>query len=119
MERLLAAGCRGIYLPKMEVYHRNPAFRMTERYMLRWFAGHGECDVRLGNVPSSPVFLFGAPRYLWRQLGESAFAYLSRRWNPSAGTTWVPAARAMAILWGNIREFRRMTMERKHGPPKH
>jgi GT2 family glycosyltransferase len=113
MERLIEAGYRGLYVPRMVVHHRNPNDRMTESYMLRWFTGCGASHVRLGKVESSPFQLFGAPRYLWRQLAASACTYLARRWNPAAGATWVPSARYMAMVWGSISEFRRMARDRK------
>jgi GT2 family glycosyltransferase len=112
MWRLLKAGYRGLYVPGMVVYHRNPPHRMTEKYMLHWFSGFGVSRARLGYIPSSPFLLFGVPRYLWRQLATSAFFYLTRRWRPSAGTTWVPSAVSMATTWGAIRELRRMGAER-------
>ena len=103
MWRLLGAGFSGLYVPGMVVYHRNPAHRMNERYMFRWFYGHGACRARLGDIPPSPFKLFGAPRYLWRQLATGGLTYLAKR--PFGGTSWLPSAVAMATSWGAIRQY--------------
>jgi len=118
MWRLLKAGYRGLYVPEMVVHHRNTPERMTERYMLRLFSACGATHVRLGMIAPSAVELFNAPRYLWRRLASSSFAYLLRRLMPTHGNAWVPAARYMAITWGSISEYRRMAAERSVAPPK-
>jgi hypothetical protein len=92
----------------MIVRHRNAPHRMTEGYLLRWFAGAGRSDVRMGGVWPEGTRLFGAPRYLWRRLFSSGLGYLARRWNASAGAAWVPDAVRMAATWGAIIEFRRI-----------
>jgi glycosyltransferase involved in cell wall biosynthesis len=113
IERLIHAGYQGYYLPRMIVYHRNAAERMTERYMLRWFAASGVCDVRAGVIwPADPT-LFGAPRYLWRQLIVSFLSYAARRLTGRTDKQWIKSAISMARAWGAISEYRRMTEERR------
>jgi glycosyltransferase involved in cell wall biosynthesis len=113
IERLMQAGYEGYYLPRMIVNHRNGAERMTERYMLRWFAAAGVCDVRAGIIFDAPPALWGAPRYLWRQLGVHALQYAARRWTGRTDRKWIRTCMGMAKAWGAIGEFRRKTAGRE------
>ena len=114
IERLHAAGFRGMYLPRMIVNHRNPPERMTEKYTLRWFVGRGRSDVRMGYIEPARATLFGAPRYLWRNLIGQTLKYLATRWVPSPDDKWLLTARSMAVTWGAIIEYRRMNGEHAH-----
>ena len=107
IKELLRLGATGLYIPSAVVFHRNPKYRMTERYLREWYCGLGMREVRLGQVGGSQQHsLFGAPRYLWRKLGRSALNYAFTRWTrPSA--VWLRAEVGLAMNWGMIREFRR------------
>lgn len=67
-ERLLAAGCRGVYVPQAQVWHYVPAKRCTPQWALerieRIWLTNGLMD---GKVHPGPR-LFGAPRWMWRKL---------------------------------------------------
>ena len=39
--RAQAAGCRGVYVPAMQVHHHIPAARLTPAYFTRWWFGKG------------------------------------------------------------------------------
>jgi O-antigen/teichoic acid export membrane protein/glycosyltransferase involved in cell wall biosynthesis len=66
--RLLRAGCRGVYEPGALVGHVVPAERMTRGYFRRWIYRNGHDVARLERSYAAAVpFLFGVPRYLWRQ----------------------------------------------------
>jgi glycosyltransferase involved in cell wall biosynthesis len=112
MSRILQAGLTGVYWPGLVVYHRNPARRSTEGYMLEWFAGCGRSDVRMGYFEATKTELFGAPRYLWRRLVKNAGGYAVKRLDFSAQATWLPHAIEMARTWGAIQEFREMHPEK-------
>ena len=101
----LERGLPGRYLPDVIVHHRNPAERMTERYVREWFKGHGMSEVREGKVKSSAHWIFGAPRYLWRYYFTTMFFYAIYRFTrPSK--IWVGYECEMANVWGHICEFR-------------
>ena len=71
--RLLHAGCRGVYEPAALVRHLVPAERLNRGYFRRWLYQNGRDVARLERAyPASVPFLFGVPRYLWRQLVADA-----------------------------------------------
>jgi len=111
MRRLLAAGSKGLYVPGMLIHHRNRTERITEGYVLRWFAGAGRCHVRAGDIKPAAATLFGAPRYLWRKLIVNTLPYIARRFDRN-DRRWILSAVYMAESWGAILEFRNM---RKQG----
>ncbi len=104
-QQLVERGFPGRYLPSVIVHHRNPAERMTERYVREWFKGHGMSEVREGKVKSSAHWIFGAPRYLWRYYFTTMFFYAIYRFT-RASKIWVGYECEMANVWGHICEFR-------------
>jgi len=108
IKELLQAGHRALYVPTAIIYHRTSSGRTTERYVRSWFAGNGRVAVRLGEVQSSRVYLWGAPRYLWRKLMVAFFRYAVCRWTRSSDV-WLRAEIDMATTWGMIEEFRNQT----------
>jgi len=75
-KRLMLAGCRGSYEPSAVVRHLVPASRLNRAYFRRWMFQNGADVARLERGYPTPVtFLFGVPRYLWKQaLVDSAAA---------------------------------------------
>ena len=66
--RLLQAGCRGTYEPDALVRHLVPASRLHRGYFRRWLFHNGADVACLERHYAAAVpFLFGVPRYLWRQ----------------------------------------------------
>ncbi len=114
MRRLLAAGSKGLYVPGMLIHHRNRTERITEGYVLRWYAAAGRCHVRAGDIKPAAATLFGAPRYLWRKLLVNTLPYLTRRFDRN-DRRWILSAIYMAESWGAILEFRSMTATRRQG----
>jgi glycosyltransferase involved in cell wall biosynthesis len=111
-QHLLKGGYKGLYVPSAIVYHRHPARRQTERYLRKYFAGWGAMEVR--QLAYSPVThpWFGAPRYLWRRLIETACRYALTRYTRPSGI-WLRHEIAMAETWGMICEHRRQARLRK------
>jgi len=76
-ERIIAANGRGLYLPKLIIYHYVPATRLTRRYYRRWCFWNG---VSLGVIdqqrPAAVVYFVGVPRWVYgraaRSLGNMA-----------------------------------------------
>jgi len=112
IKELLTKQYRAIYISKAIVYHRNGCERMTEKYLRQWYVGAGISSVRLGQVAVSQNTLFGAPRYLWRNLLMSTLKYLLTRWIRSSDL-WIKAEICMATTWGRILEFRRKSRSLK------
>jgi ADP-heptose:LPS heptosyltransferase/glycosyltransferase involved in cell wall biosynthesis len=115
-ERVLQAGHEGMYVPDALVYHRDPPWRMTEKYVRHWYVESGRNRVKQGEVPGGHEW-FGAPRYLWRECLTHALIYLATRWcGPSR--RWLSAECRMALAWGSIRECRaqRTTGNRETAP---
>jgi glycosyltransferase involved in cell wall biosynthesis len=73
--RLLEAGGRGLYLPRLIIYHYIPPERLTKRYFRRWCFWRGVSSAAMDRQRRSPVaYLAGVPRYLY---GEAARGLLS------------------------------------------
>jgi ADP-heptose:LPS heptosyltransferase/glycosyltransferase involved in cell wall biosynthesis len=103
-QRLLDAGHAGMYLPEALVYHRDPLWRMTEKYVRHWYTEAGRNRVKQGEVPRGREWL-GAPRYLWREWLASGFKYLRTR-RRGASRAWLSAECRMCLAWGSIQECR-------------
>jgi len=103
-QRLLRAGYEGVYVPDARVHHRDPPWRMTEKYLRHWYTQGGRVRVRQGDVPRGNEWM-GAPRYLWKEWATNAATYLTRRLiGPSR--LWLSAECRMCIAWGSIAECR-------------
>jgi hypothetical protein len=48
--RTRAAGARGLYVPRMEVFHHIPATRLTPSYCRRWWLGKGISRARVDRM---------------------------------------------------------------------
>ena len=110
MQELIAAGGSGLYVPDAILYHRNAKNRLTEKYVRKWFIGAGITDVRLGKMEAGAHSLFGAPRYLWRQLTVGFIRFAFARVFASSGK-WLPSEIGLAYTYGVILEFQRRTKE--------
>jgi glycosyltransferase involved in cell wall biosynthesis len=66
--RLLNAGKRGIYYPRLVIHHFIAANRMTKKYHRSWCYGWGKSNAMMSKIcpmPSIPT-LFGVQRYLYK-----------------------------------------------------
>jgi glycosyltransferase involved in cell wall biosynthesis len=100
IRRLMAEGCRAFYVPAAAVTHRNPAHRMSERYVRAWFVGQGIAKVRLGEAASRGSVL-GVPSRYFKRLFGHALRYLWVRWRKPS-SVWLPTLIEMAGTWGLI-----------------
>jgi len=67
-DQLLTNGKRGIYNPKLIIYHYVPAYRLDKNYYRRWLFGVG-ISRSLADVHYKPfdgAILFGVPRWMYR-----------------------------------------------------
>lgn len=102
--RMLMAGFNGWYEPDAWVRHRVPADRLRLPYFSKWFHDNGAVEAQLERrYPTTHRYVFGVPRYLWRQAAldvSSALVGMARR-------DWARAAAGqMRTLWfaGYVRE---------------
>lgn len=107
MDRLIAKGHKGLFVPTAIVHHRNAPHRMREKYVREWYKGDGMVHVRRGEVEMKAL-LCGAPRWLYRQLIQTAFGYALTRWTRPSDV-WLRYEMRMASTWGMICESRRRT----------
>jgi glycosyltransferase involved in cell wall biosynthesis len=104
MSELRADGASAVWVPDAVVNHRNDASRATGAYLRKWHVAQGRSLVIDGTIEKVGPTWFGVPRYLLRQLAQSACAYASTRLLASA-SVWLPAEVQMARTSGAIREF--------------
>ncbi|MGE0128627.1 MAG: glycosyltransferase family 2 protein [Blastocatellales bacterium] len=72
LTRLLKAGFRGVYEPRMKVLHRVPRERLTKSYFRRWHRGYGRSMALIDRLHPKPVkYWLGVPRFLIRRAVES------------------------------------------------
>jgi GT2 family glycosyltransferase len=70
--RLQEAGFRGVYEPRMVVYHRVPRERLTKCYFRRWHRGYGRSMALIDTLHPQPApYWLGVPRFLIRRAAES------------------------------------------------
>jgi hypothetical protein len=76
--RLLDAGKRGFYCPKLNIYHRVPAYRLTKKYFRRWCYGWGASQSVIDRERTDYVGprFFGVPRYMYGDAARGAFGML-------------------------------------------
>jgi glycosyltransferase involved in cell wall biosynthesis len=75
--RMLRGGYRGVYEPEARVAHLVPAARLRRSYFRRWLYENGRMVAGLERqFPSTPRYLLGVPRYLWRQAAGDALAFV-------------------------------------------
>ena len=78
-ERLVDAGCVGMYIPGIVIYHKLGMSRLSKAYHRRWHRGHGSyfADMHSPDFESSKIRLFKIPGHLLRQAAQDAVAFLS------------------------------------------
>jgi glucosyl-dolichyl phosphate glucuronosyltransferase len=65
-ERLMAAGARGYYVPRLVIYHFVPPDRLTRRYHRRWCFHRGISLAEIDRErPQAVAYVLGVPRYLF------------------------------------------------------
>lgn len=102
-EEVQAAGHLALYEPAMVVRHLVPPDRLRVGYFLRWFFWSGVTHARLDAARAArPSMLFGAPRYLFRQLFASAAmtvgAALTAGWSEAISQA-TRMAFALGYMW--------------------
>lgn len=81
-DKLLSAGKRGIYSPRLIVYHFVPKYRLSKSYYRQWCFGAGASwDLMDRNYKSfHGARIFGVPRYLYGELLKSLRKKIRAGW---------------------------------------
>lgn len=68
-DKLISGGKRGIYSPRLVIYHFVPDYRLTRTYLRQWCFGNGASQnlVDLYHKPFDGTRLFGVPRFMYRE----------------------------------------------------
>jgi glycosyltransferase involved in cell wall biosynthesis len=103
LERMLAAGAEGRWVPGARVRHFIPVARQNTRYIRRFFEGYGQFLARAMTDDRCPR-LFGKPRWLWRQAVQHELQYRFHRLF-SKPETWTRVLITTATVWGKLRGF--------------
>lgn len=104
IEKILESGAIGYWVPGARVEHCVSRERQTIAYISRYFAGSGETNAFREGDHGAP-HLFGAPRWLWRQMIQGWAGYHMRRFT-SAAPIWVRHLRDHTYARGAIRYWR-------------
>ena len=113
---MLADGVVGRWVPKALVRHFIPEARQTIKYLRKYFKGYGEyCARQDATTPAAE--LFGAPRWLWREVFAAETRYRLRR-HFSQPEVWIEDLIASSMAWGQLRGFRanlKAAKSKRHG----
>jgi glycosyltransferase involved in cell wall biosynthesis len=106
--RMLLSGATGYWLPQARVKHCIGRDRQTVRHLAREYRSTGDAHVYLQQRNGEPYkgpLLFGAPRWMWRQMAEEWLRYWVHRLM-SPAPVWLPHLYRYAYVWGQIRYWR-------------
>lgn len=101
---ILRTGATGYWVPDSRVVHRIPPSRQTLAYVRSYYQATGATVAQLNEDPDV-VFLFGVPRWLWRQYPISwlRLAWLRTTARPSR---WIEALKVNAVYCGMMQHWR-------------
>ena len=109
--RLLAAGVRGLYLPRLAIYHYVPPDRMQKGYYRRWCFFRGTSLARIDRIQPQPVaYLLGVPRYFFGEAARGGARVIrgmfSRDRNPEQQfASELPIWDLAGFLYGRLRDL--------------
>jgi len=101
LRRMLDAGCEGWWVPDARVRHWVPRGHQTLAYIRDYFVGLGQARA-MGPQPSHYTWLFGRPRFIWRQAIEEEVRYWATRM-VSRPETWIQHFIRASLAWGQLR----------------
>ncbi len=101
--RMIRAGTEACTEPEARVAHLVPAARLRRSYFRRWLYENGRMVAGLERAfPSTPRYLLGIPRYLWRQAATDAIRFVAAL-RPRAGRARFAAETRMVWFVGFLR----------------
>lgn len=100
-DKLISAGKRGVYCPKLVVRHFVPDYRLTRNYLRQWSYGNGASQnlVDIHYKPFDGKRFWGVPRYLYRQAAASLRKSFSARLQGKSEDAFA-AEREFWVFWG-------------------
>lgn len=99
-ERLLRAGCRGVYLPGARVWHYVPAERCTLAWARKRRYQSFLTRTLRDDSPAEGPTIGGVPRWLWRECVENALGVLWRRLSGRSERRRAVSEMKLAQSWG-------------------
>lgn len=113
VERILAAGNTGVYLPDSIVQHCIGHDRQTTGYLEKYFRAAGETQALEYAEPGGGLIL-GVPRWLWIRLGRRRLRYAFAR-RTAGPEVWLAALKDYAFDRGAFDYWRRRALDsRRH-----
>jgi len=109
VERILAAGNTGVYLPDSIVQHCIGHDRQTTAYLEKYFRAAGETQALEYAEPGGGLIL-GVPRWLWLRLGRRRLRYAFAR-RAARPEIWLPALKDYAFDRGAFDYWRRQAVD--------
>jgi glycosyltransferase involved in cell wall biosynthesis len=100
-DKLITAGKRGIYCPRLVVRHFVPDYRLTRNYLRQWSYGNGASQnlVDIYYKPFEGKRFLGVPRYLYRDAARSLRKCLAARLRGKPEEAFA-AERQFWVFWG-------------------
>jgi glucosyl-dolichyl phosphate glucuronosyltransferase len=98
IKAMMNGGFQGLWVPDAKVRHFIPYSRQNTSYLRRYFHGQGVVLARQ-NESSSPVMLFGYPRWLVRGVIQTELIYRFRRLF-SPPKIWIEDLILASMHWG-------------------
>lgn len=101
LQRILAEGGRGVWVPGATLRHYVSAERQTREYLRRYYFNNGAAHSLSGYGTGDSRLFLGRPLWLWRQAVTNEIAYWVRR--PFSGPlVWGAHLRAATTAWGQL-----------------
>jgi glucosyl-dolichyl phosphate glucuronosyltransferase len=100
LRRMLEAGLRGRWVPSARVRHWVPRQNQSAAYVRGWHVGAGQV-LAAQPTPSNWVWLFGRPRWLWREAVQEEVRYWLGR-AVSRPETWIEHLIRASRAWGRL-----------------
>lgn len=116
LTRLLKAGFRGAYEPRMKVLHRVPRERLTKSYFRRWHRGYGRSMALIDRLHPKPVkYWLGVPRFLIRRVVESLPRIVAARLRGDAPGAFEQELNLWFMLGFISEKLRSTKLDGRHG----
>ncbi|MGH7586177.1 MAG: glycosyltransferase family 2 protein [Gemmatimonadales bacterium] len=106
LRRLVAAGAQIVHVPTAAVEHVVRPDQLCQRYLLTRARNFGRGLARLSPAAPSAPRLFGAPRYLWRELAGAHLRWFWSSLSPADPATRLRARWQLEIVRGTLQEAR-------------
>jgi glycosyltransferase involved in cell wall biosynthesis len=102
INRILATGAIGYWVPDARVEHCIGRERQTTAYIARYFSAHENTNACIARPSATGPLLFGVPRWMWKHLAESWIRYRVHRLI-SPAPVWMAQLRSYGCAKGSFR----------------